>query len=284
MKKLLLLLAAVATLASCVQNIEGVDNSLGYTRITVGVPQSRTVLGDKDANGTYQIVWSEDDAIVVNGAKSTKCEIGEDKTSATFSFETAVLNYPYHLTYPYTEGSACTKDKPTVVFKAVQEYVEGTFGVGNAPMCGYTEKGGVQLKHLAGVLRFALSGETTLSTIEIIAGEEVALAGEFDVNCQEGTITPIAGEVSNKITYVVNQALSESALPFYITLPKGVTGVCQIVFTDKAGFKMTSKWTANNVEAGVVREFKAFEFKGGASLELQEMTSIQDELAKAVFF
>ena len=86
MKKLLLLLAAVATLASCVQNIEGVDNSLGYTRITVGVPQNRTALGDKDANGTYKIVWSEEDAIVVNGAISTKCEIGEDKTSATFSF------------------------------------------------------------------------------------------------------------------------------------------------------------------------------------------------------
>ena len=276
MKKLLLLLAAIATLASCVQNIEGVDNSLGYTRITVGVPQSRTALGNKDDYGTYKIVWSEDDAIVVNGAKSTDCEINENKTSATFSFKTAVLNYPYHLTYPYTEGSACTKDNPTVVFKAEQEYVAGTFGVGNAPMCGYTEKGGVTLQHLAGVLRFALTGSATLSTIEIIAENGVALAGEFGVDCKEGTITPI--EVGNKITYVANQALSEEATPFYITLPKGVEGVCQVIFTDASGLKMISKWAANGVGAGVVREFKAFEFKGGEHLSLEEMTSIQDEL------
>ncbi|MBR4850336.1 MAG: calcineurin-like phosphoesterase C-terminal domain-containing protein [Alistipes sp.] len=278
MKKLLLLLAAVATLASCVQNIEGIDNSLGYTRITVGVPQGRTALGDKDEKGTYNIVWSEEDAIVVNGAKSTKCEIGEDKTSATFSFEKDLLESPFYLTYPHTEGSLCANGKPTVVFQAEQEYVANTFGVGYAPMCGYSENSNIKLNHLAGVLRFTLTGAENLKTIEITADEDVALSGEFDVDCQNGTITPIAGEVSNKIVYTINQTLTNEAVAFYITIPKGLEGVCQIVFTDKAGLKMTSKWTAKGVEAGVVREFKAFAFKGGASLELQEMTSLEDEL------
>ena len=277
MKKLLLLLAAVATLASCVQNIEGIDNSLGYTRITVGVPQGRTALGDK-VNGTYKIVWSEEDAIVVNGAKSTKCEISDDQTSATFSFEKDLLESPFHLTYPYTEGSLCANGKPTVVFQAEQEYVANTFGVGSAPMCGYSENSNIKLNHLAGVLRFTLTGAENLKTIEIAADEEVALSGEFDVDCQSATITPIADKVGNKIVYTINSTLSNEAVSFYITVPKGLEGVCQIVFTDKAGLKMTSKWTAKGVEAGVVREFKAFEFKGGASLELQEMTSLEDEL------
>ena len=41
---------------------------------------------------------------------------------------------------------------------------------------------------------------------------------------------------------------------------------------------MHLKWTATNVAAGVVREFTPFAFKGGASFELQEMSSITDDL------
>ena len=280
MKKLLLLIAAVASFASCVQNIEGVDISLGYTTITVGMPESRTSLGAKDENGIYAIYWSEGDQIVANGEPSASSVLGDDKKSATFYYEVGKLEAPYHLTYPYTADSACADGKPTVVFAAEQEYVANSFGVGYAPMCGYCDSGdnSATVKHLAGVLRFTVQGTSKLSTIEIIAEEGKALAGEFDVNCESGTLTAINGEVSNKITYTVNQTLTEDGTAFHITVPKGIEGVCKVVLTDSAGQKMNLKWTASNVSAGVVREFKPFAFKGGASFELQAMTSITDEM------
>ena len=278
MKKLLLLIAAVASFASCVQNIEGVDTSLGYTTITVGMPESRTSLGAKDDNGIYAIYWSEGDQIVVNGAASTRMDIGENRKSATFHFEGSLLKPPFYLTYPYTKNSACAEGKPTVVFAAEQEYVEGSFGVGYAPMCGYIESGEASMQHLAGVLQFTVKGTNKLSKIEIIAEEGKALAGEFDVNCESGTLTAINGEVSNKITYTANQTLTADGTAFHITVPKGIEGVCKVVLTDSTGQKMNLKWTASNVSAGVVREFTPFTFKGGASFELQEMTSITDEM------
>ena len=277
MKKILLLVVAVALFASCTQSVEGVDNSLGYTTLTVGMPTNRTELGEK-VNGIYQIYWSEGDQIVVNGGVSTKSEIGDGRKSATFHFETSVLEPPYHLTYPYTEGSLCSEGRPTVTFKSAQEYVAKSFGVGNAPMCGYCEQGNASMSHLAGVLRFAVTGKTTLSTIEIIADEGVALSGEFDVDCQEKTITAIDGKTTNKIVYTANKELTAEATLFHITVPYGNLGKCQVVLTDNSGLKMNLKWTATNVDAGVVREFTPFAFKGGASFELQEMSSITDDL------
>ena len=281
MKRLQLFVATLLLVAltnACTQNIEGVDTSLGYTTITVGLPESRTSLGAKDDNGIYAIYWSEGDQIVVNGAASTRMDIGENRKSATFHFEGSLLKPPFYLTYPYTANSACAEGKPTVVFAAEQEYVEGSFGVGYAPMCGYIESGEASMQHLAGVLQFTVKGTNKLSTIEIIAEEGKALAGEFDVNCESGTLTAINGEVSNKITYTANQTLTEDGTAFHITVPKGIEGVCKVVLTDSAGQKMNLKWTASNVSAGVVREFKPFTFKGGASFELQEMTSIEDDI------
>jgi len=278
MKKLLLLIAAVASFASCVQNIEGVDTSLGYTTITVGMPESRTSLGAKE-DGIYAIYWSDGDQIVVNGAASTRMEIDENnKKSATFHFEGSLLKPPFYLTYPYTANSACAEGKPTVVFAAEQEYVANSFGVGYAPMCGYIESGEASMQHLAGVLQFTVKGTNKLSTIEIIAEEGKALAGEFDVDCKSGTLTAIESTATNKITYTANQTLTADGTAFHITVPKGIEGVCKVVLTDSAGQKMNLKWTASNVSAGVVREFTPFTFKGGASFELQEMTSITDEM------
>ncbi len=281
MKRLQLFVATLLLVAltnACVQNIEGVDTSLGYTTITVGMPESRTSLGAKDENGIYAIYWSEGDQIVVNGAASTRMDIGENKKSATFHFEGSLLVPPYHLTYPYTANSACAEGKPTVVFAAEQEYVEGSFGVGYAPMCGYIESGEASMQHLAGVLQFTVKGANKLSKIEIIAEEGEALAGEFDVDCENATLTAIESTATNKITYTANQTLTEDGTAFHITVPKGIEGVCKVVLTDSAGQKMNLKWTASNVSAGVVREFKPFTFKGGASFELQEMTSIEDDI------
>jgi len=283
MKKLFLLLA-VAMLASCSQVQEGdVNAAVGAgTTISVDLPQTRTSLGSKNENGNYSVYWSAEDKLVANGSPSTKITIKEDGSSAQFEFGLIGGGLPYNLTYPYTEGSLCAEGQPTVVFAAEQNYTEGTFGVGYAPMCGYNEGlGTTVLKHLAGVLRISPYGAVTLSKIEIIAAEGVALAGEFDVDCQTGAITAIEGKTSNKITYTINKALTtdaSTAEPFFITVPAGELGQCQVILTDNRNLQMTLNWNGKSVVAGVVREFKPFEFKVGASFELGGLTAEDDEL------
>ena len=284
MKKLLLYVATAllsCVVTSCTIDTLDLNTPAGYTALTVGMPDSRTSLGDKDANGTYAVYWSEGDQIFANGVPSASSVVGDDKKSATFYFEVGKIEAPYNLTYPYTEGSECTKDRPTVVFAAEQEYMTGTFGDGYAPMYGHCGSGdnSAKVKHLAGIMRLAVKGSTTLSTIEVVAEEGVALAGEFDIDCQTGEMSAIEGKTTNKITYQVEENLSTAeATIFHIAVPSGNLGVCRVILTDSAGLKMNLKWTATSVAAGIVREFKEFSFKGGASFELQPMTSLIDGL------
>ncbi len=277
--KMFLLLLTVAMFASCSQISDTkVDSAIVANTISVDIPQSqtRTALGERDGEGNYSVYWSAEDMLVANGSPSTSISIKNGGRSAQFTY--GVIDAPFKLTYPYTEGSLCAEDRPTVVFAAEQNYKEGTFGVGYAPMCGYnTGLGTSVLKHLAGVLRISLIGSTTLSKIEIIAEEGVALAGEFDVNCQTGDITPIEGVTVNKVTYLANQELSNEAKSFFVVVPAGNLGVCKILLIDNQGLCMKLNWNGQNVKAGIVREFDPFAFKGGVSLELGGLSSEQDE-------
>lgn len=279
MKKTIFL-ALLAMLMSCSQVVEnGADAYIEGSTITLGLPDTRTSLGDK-VGGIYPVYWSEDDKIVVNGEVSTSMVIGGDERFATFNFANAIDFYPLNITYPYTEKSSYTKDRPTVVFASEQNFVKATFGEGYAPMCGYCEeKGNTTLAHLAGILRFAIKGMQTLAKIEVVAAEDVALAGGFEVDCQNATITPIEDEVINKITYVVNRQLSVSeSTIFHIVAPAGELGLCNVVLTDSDGTQMTLKWAAKRVEPGVVREFRTIVFQPGTIAELDALPSESDDL------
>ena len=279
MKKIVFF-ALLAMLMSCSRVVDnGVDVYIEGSTITLGLPDTRTSLGEK-VGDTYPVYWSEGDRVVVNGEASTSMVMGSDKRFATFNFANLIDSYPYNITYPYTEESLCAKDRPTVVFAAEQNYVKNTFGDGYAPMCGYCEgKGRVTLKHLAGVLRFAIKGVQRLTKIEVVAADNIALAGEFDVDCQCATITPIDGEVSNRITYVANRQLSASeSTIFHIVVPAGELGVCNVVLTDDSGTQMTLKWVAKRVEQGVVREFRAIAFQPGTVAELEGLPCEDDDL------
>ena len=279
MKKTILF-ALLAMLVSCSQVVEsGADHHIDGTAITLGLPDTRTLLGEK-VGGTYPVYWSEDDRVVVNGVASTSIEIGSDRRWATFNFTNAPDTFPYNITYPYTSNSLCAKGNSTVVFAAEQHFIEGTFGEGYAPMCGYCEgRGSATLTHLAGVMRLAIKGTQTLAKIEVVAAENVALAGEFEVDCQNATITPIGGKVGDRITYIANQQLSASESKiFYIVLPAGELGLCNVVLTDGDGTQMTLRWRANGVKQGVIREFRTIVFQPGTMAELEGLPSEEDDL------
>ncbi|MBR0339199.1 MAG: hypothetical protein IIX40_03285, partial [Alistipes sp.] len=153
----------------------------GTSELTISLPATRTSLGEK-VGVTYPVYWSEGDKISANGVESSEALIDENNPSrAQFSFP-SVVNYPLNILYP--SGSKVT-------FAAEQSYVEGTFAEGSAPMCGYVASAdkAITMRHLAGVLRFALKANSEVLLDKIVITSERSIAGEFDVDCKSGTLT-----------------------------------------------------------------------------------------------
>ena len=279
----------VSTLTYGCVNSDELDYDGPRTEITVHLnTPSKTSLGEKGDDGVYPIFWSATDRIVMNGVVSDVVKINaENNSRALFSFK-GVIDGERYITFPYTEGSSCTAEQPTVVFSATQNYVAGSFDINAAPMCGYSVDGeGVTtLKHLAGVLRLPFKANmenTTLKQLTITATTEgAALAGEYSVDCQSGDITAIEGATSETILYTFGEKglplSTTEATPLYIALPKGSFGSCVIAVTDSNGFTMMLKWTGNNIKPGVVREIKDITYRAGLAINIDSMDCEQDDI------
>lgn len=244
--------------------------------LSISLEPTRTSLGEKNGD-TYPLFWSEGDCIAVNGVAAEAAIDASNKSVATF---TVTASAPYNITYPYTEGLSASK----VVFPTEQSYTEGTFASGAAPMCGYVANKGdnVELKHLAGVLRFPVKASTNgviLEKVVITSTEGVKLSGEFDVNCTDATIAASA-TATDHITYTLpsNFALSTTTEKvLYITLPAVETGICKIEFVEASGEKMVRTMSNREIKAGIVREFKPITYTTGVGGELDMLDSYEDE-------
>ena len=236
-----------------------VEGQGGAYEVAISLEASRTQLGEK-ADGTYPLYWSEGDAIAINGVVSNPLTAG-GASNAVFSFNQEVAR-PFCVVYPATEGAGEGTIYP-VNFAATQPYTVGTFASGVAPMYGYAAElaegdveSAVQLNHLTGVLRFAIKGEATLSSIAITA--EKPIAGPFTVDCANGTLTASA-EATNTVTVTFGEglALGAEATPIYVAVPAGSHGLFNIVITSTEGESMTAKYNSESkpVNVGVVKEF-----------------------------
>ena len=236
-----------------------VEGQGGVYEVAISLEASRTQLGEK-ADGNYPLYWSEGDAIAINGVASNPLTAG-GASNAVFSFNQEVAR-PFCVVYPATEGAGEGTVYP-VTFAATQPYTVGTFASGVAPMYGYAAElaegdveSAVQLNHLTGVLRFAIKGEATLSSIAITA--EKPIAGPFTVDCANGTLTAGA-EATNTVTVTFGEglALGAEATPIYVAVPAGSHGLFNIVITSATGESMTAKYNSEDkpVNVGVVKEF-----------------------------
>ena len=243
----------------------------GSSELTISLPATRTSLGEK-VGVTYPVYWSEGDKISANGVESSEALIDENNPSrAQFSFP-SVVNYPLNILYP--SGSK-------VIFAAKQNYVEGSFAEGSAPMCGYVASAdeAITMRHLAGVLRFAVRADKGVMLDKIVITSSNAIAGEFDVDCKSGALTQTA-DVGNVVTYDLpdNFALSTSESIFNIALPAVATGACQVEFVEASGEKMVMAWGGATLKAGVVREFKSVTYRSGTTISLPPLGEESDEL------
>ena len=196
-----------------------VGGGAGQTTVTLSLEESRTALG-AEVNHLYPVTWSADDAISINGVKSSSIAVSSNAAVATFTFN-ASLSYPYCVAYP-----AATEGK--VVFADQQSYTEGTFANGAAVMYGYAESAGaLSLKHLTGVLKIGVTGDKTLAYAQISTADRAPIAGEFAVDYAKGEVEATAAS-KEFVNYSFGAGLALSATPQYlhIAVPAGVTTSC----------------------------------------------------------
>ncbi len=280
MKNLLKLLMAgvLLTSVSCVQDITedlAVGVQGGAQEFTVGIDQSRVVLGDKDAMGKYPLYWSNGDKISINGIVSSglKVEEGELISQANFTVtpgEDQVLEAPFKVLYP---GNA----NDQVVFKTIQNHTIGTFENGTTPMYGYSEASAtLTLKNLAGAVKIGVKGEegvvVTRVLVESTDGQPVA--GTFDVDYTTGALTA-TNDISTTAALLSAEGValvSDAAQYFYIALPAGeyaplnitiVTaehGTMHVAAKDMAGAESFS------LAAGEIKSFNELTYSENATV------------------
>ena len=288
MKRLLLILSATAALLVSCHNdlpddtpINGGNESKEVT-LSLSLSQTRTSLGDK-VGDAYPAYWSEGDRVVINGVLSEEAQIDATTASMAKFLVNSALSYPYYITYPYTASTTATK--PVVNFPAEQEYTEGSFAAGCAPMCGYVESGNaVALSHLSAILRLpikATSEKITLKKVVVTSLSGAKISGEFNVNCKSATLSA-TDNTSNIVTYLLPEEYTLSTTKesvFYIVLPAVEVGNCTIEFIAASGEKLLARWSPDKpLSNGVVREFKTINYKPNVVMQLQPLEAEEDEL------
>ena len=243
------------TLSCASSSIDDININGGNTIITLSLNESRTQLGEKSDN-SYPLYWSEGDKISVNGIESSEAVIdSNDASRATFSINGATANI-YHIAYPVAPQGK-------VHFVENQLHISDTsFGQGVSTMYGVGSSVDVHLKHLTGVLKFGIIGSATLSKIEITTTDKSPISGLFDIDFENGKISPGA-EAKSIITYSFGDGVKLSATtPTYahIAVPAGVYPSLYATLYDSEGGAMTAEIKAPDTKpltAGYIREFKS---------------------------
>jgi len=266
--------AAYSCVADATEDL-GVQLEVGQTTITLSLEESRTQLGDKTDAGLYPLLWSEGDAIAVNGVVSDALSAEQaGKSSATFRLN-GVQNYPYNVVYPApAENVEANAGFYPIVFPATQEYVEGNIDGKSVLMYGHAESvnDGLSLTYLTGILRFAIKGDVTLSNM-IVAAENGAIAGTYYVDCATGALTAQKESLGGAVTVSFGGGLAlsaDEATLIHVAVPQGEYGTISIVLNTVDDQHMYAKFNSDGdkqIKAGKVREFTEFVFVNNTDIE-----------------
>ena len=285
--RLLMAITAMLAVSCAADATDELDVQLAnecQTSITISLEGTKTHLGEK-VGDEYPLFWSAGDKIAINGvASEALTEAAHGQSVANFVLN-GVLAYPYNMVYPApAEGVVAAEGKQAVTFLAEQNYKEGTFAEGAAPMYALVAEGeAISLKHLSGLICLAPMGEATLTSMTISA-EKGKIAGNFDLNCADGTL--VAHEdATNTITVSFGEGLvlGTEATPIYVALPAGEYGDLSITLHTAAD-SMTVRFNSDGekaVKAGIVRKFADFAYSQNS--DIPEVFEIYDEASLRSF-
>ena len=276
------MVSVLLTSVSCVQDITedltvGVQG--GAQEFTVGIDQSRVVLGDRDAMGKYPLYWSNGDKISINGivSSSLKVEEGEQISQANFTVtpgEDQVLEAPFKVLYP---GNADGQVK----FPALQTYTVGTFANGTTPMYGYSEGSAtLTLKNLAGAVKIGIKGEegVVVTRVLVESTDGKPLSGTYDIDCSTGALTATDdGVAAAAVRSTEGVALTpDAAQYFYIALPAGEYAPLNITV-------VTAEHGTMHVSAKDMAGAESFSLAAGEIKSFNELTFSENAVVFEIF-
>ena len=172
-----------------------------------------------------KVIWSADDAIVVNGNASTGIEISSTNPSSA-SFYFPVMDAPYYAIYPasaYVTGSyrPVLAKYGSVALPEEQTYVAGSFDPSAAVLVGkQTVSGaGVEFHHAMAFIRFTVQAASTgpaIKSISIsaIGGEDMCGTFEF-----KPASMSLSGGTAGKGVKLVASAGVKPGEPMLVALP-----------------------------------------------------------------
>ena len=264
LSKILLTVAAVATVASCEVNPPEVEiTPKGEVMLTasletpVAASETRTTL----KSDTTTVVWSANDAFALIGNDGSKSRFtlssGAGTASGVFN-GTASGSAPWYALYPDSEDISIADGAIHFKLPASQNYVSGSFASGTAPAIakiGATTDP-LQFKNLCGLLCLQLMAPSIAVTkvvLHDLGGNmlwgdcTVALDGKEGTADQTMTLT--GGD--NSLTLNVNSSLklsSSSPRAFFFIVPPGALdrGFSVVVHTtDGATYGVVQTQKAN---------------------------------------
>lgn len=248
MKKLSIIvgLALVMLTAACSKDATSDINPSLKTLLGVNIDnsQSRTYIGEAEADGTYPVLWSAGDKVLVNGEAVAVADEFVGKNNLTLEATAAA---EYKLAYP-----AELIDGDVLTISEVQKFVEGSFAVGSGVLVGYSKTEDIMLKNLYGYLKFTVANAADVNRVTVVANGGEALSGTYAINFEAATIAPLAGKDLIRVTDVV---ATNGVATVVVAVPAGdYSKGFTVKVADKTNGVMTKslKAAGATVEAGVV--------------------------------
>lgn len=278
---------AAVVLAGCTTdfNEEIVAPQGGKTTVTIGLPESRTTLGEL-VEGKRKVYWTDGDMIVINGVTSAPAEINEENAGvATFEFD-AVLTHPYSVFYP----AELWKNNSTITLPAVQTYTAGSFAEDSAPMACYTEGAAPTLHHLAAVVRLSVKNSTeegadnhNINRIEFRGNNGEQVSGDFSIDYATTALTGVSTAEADKVVAAsYRRGLGEGVVDFFVVVPaREYANGFTVRVIDELGHYMDLKSGAVTLAKGEIKAMPEFAFAPTGTLVNVEIGSAAELVAFA---
>ncbi|MBP5559348.1 MAG: hypothetical protein J6X71_06240 [Bacteroidales bacterium] len=279
--------AATVLLASCSQEPAVPENVIpageGITEIRLGIPDTKTVLGEKSGSNR-KVYWADGDKIVVNGVESAALSgVAANSTSAVFTLSEAVTA-PLNVLYPAEMYNGAGEVK----LPANQAYTAGTFASGTLPMAGSASSlDALAVNHICAVIKLpilkaAASSDTdNLSSVSFQGNASEQVSGAFSLDYSAGILSGLSTAAADKTVTVsgINAPL-DAATPVdvYIVVPaREYASGFSFTITDDQGHSMTKSLAqSKTLEAGHIYSAGEFAFAPAAGESSVTISSAND--------
>lgn len=231
MKKVFFYIAVFAAMVSCAKvetpTQEEQGSKLNIITATVKNDATKVAISTSDYT-LFDHLWQTGDQVsVIDGTnKLYTLATGNGERTATFSGESALSGTtPYYAIYPYDIAATLDGSTITTTFPATQTYTPGSYDKAALVMIGKGEDAdNFGFKLASSIIQITLTPSTsyTVKKVEITANGGESIAGEAEVNYNDGTpiVTMTDGVPTVTVDFGAGVVLTaKTSYTFYVALP-----------------------------------------------------------------